>query len=196
MAEPVTLDRDATTSVGADIRAARQRAGRTLSDVAEAAGVSIGYLSQVERGQLTASVDALRRIAETLGLPAGGLAFAGAIPVQGRTGVALVPRDGRKSVTFGDRDISYEVLTPNLQGRFSVLMLDVPPGQESGPSFSHAGEDVVHVTAGVLDVEVGDVWHKVGPGDTLSFASELPHRWRNAGKSKARAIWISSPPWL
>jgi len=180
-------------SLGTSIREARRAAGKTLRDVAEASGVSISYLSQIERDLLTPAIGALRRIAEALGLPAGTLAFAsGARP--GRVGI--VRRTARKRVSLGDGAIDWELLTPDVQGRVSVLALNVPPGAEGGEAFSHPGEDIVVVQRGTLAVEVGGLWHEIGAGDSMRFSSEIPHRWRNAGSEPVEALWISSPPWL
>ncbi|MGE0254979.1 MAG: helix-turn-helix domain-containing protein [Alphaproteobacteria bacterium] len=191
-AEPVA-DAAPAASLGTSIREARHASGKTLREVADAAGVSISYLSQIERDLLTPAIGALRRIAEALGLPAGTLAFAsGARP--GRVGI--VRRDARKRVSLGDGAIDWELLTPDVQGRVSVLALNVPPGAEGGEAFSHPGEDIVVVQRGTLSIEVGGLWHEIGPGDSMRFGSEIPHRWRNAGSEPVEALWISSPPWL
>lgn len=54
--------------VGEVLREERHRQGRTLADVAQAAAVSLPYLSEVERGQKDASSDVLRAMYEALGL--------------------------------------------------------------------------------------------------------------------------------
>ncbi len=56
------------TSVGQSLRAARTAQGRTLRDVARDARVSLGYLSEVERGQKEASSELLNSICTALGL--------------------------------------------------------------------------------------------------------------------------------
>jgi transcriptional regulator with XRE-family HTH domain len=56
------------TSVGQSLRSARTMQGRTLRDVARDARVSLGYLSEVERGQKEASSELLNAICAALGL--------------------------------------------------------------------------------------------------------------------------------
>ena len=194
----LTADRpgdEATISLGSSIRTARRDAELKLRQVAAATGLSISYLSQIERDLLTPSVDALRRIAGALDIPAGALAFA-AGSRRGKASVSIVRRGGRKRVAFADTNIAYELLTPDVQGRVSVMTLNVPPGAESGAAFSHPGEDIVIVQHGELMVEVGGLWHEIQAGDSIRFSSEIPHRWRNGDSEPAEAIWISSPPWL
>jgi DNA-binding XRE family transcriptional regulator len=55
-------------AVGATLRAARTEQSRTLRDVARDARVSLGYLSEVERGQKEASSELLAAICTALGL--------------------------------------------------------------------------------------------------------------------------------
>jgi len=55
--------------IGDVLRGARQRQGRTLREVSSAAQVSLGYLSEVERGQKEASSELLASICGALDLP-------------------------------------------------------------------------------------------------------------------------------
>ena len=55
--------------LGDALRRLRQRQGRTLREVSAAARVSLGYLSEVERGQKEASSELLAAICSALGAP-------------------------------------------------------------------------------------------------------------------------------
>src|SRR3954451_11236548 len=55
--------------IGDVLRFARQRQGRTLREVSSAARVSLGYLSEVERGQKEASSELLGSICDALDVP-------------------------------------------------------------------------------------------------------------------------------
>jgi transcriptional regulator with XRE-family HTH domain len=180
-------------SLGSIIRKARLERRMVLQELADKAELSISFLSQVERDLLSPSVSALKRIADVLDIPAGSLMF-GAETRKGGVGIGLVRHDGRKRVVFPDSRIEYEMLTPDLRRRMSMLWLKAPPHAESGPVFSHNGEDAVIVLKGRLEVEIGGVWHALSEGDSLYFDSELPHRWRNNSSSVAEVIWVSTPP--
>jgi transcriptional regulator with XRE-family HTH domain len=180
-------------SLGSIIRKARLERRMVLQDLADKAELSISFLSQVERDLLSPSVSALKRIADVLDIPAGSLMF-GAETRKGGVGIGLVRGHSRKRVVFPDSRIEYEMLTPDLRRRMSVLWLKAPPHAESGPVFSHNGEDAVIVLKGRLEVEIGGVWHELSKGDSLYFDSELPHRWRNSSSSVAEVIWVSTPP--
>ena len=108
--------------------------------------------------------------------------------------VAVLRKGQRKSVAFPNSSIGYELLTPDLRRRASLLWLTAAPGAESGMALTHEGEDVVVVLRGRLSIEVGGEWHALDAGDSIFFSSELPHRWCNRGEDEAQAIWVSSPP--
>ncbi len=59
------------THLGSTLRSARVAQGRTLREVAKSARVSLGYLSEVERGQKEASSELLNSICAALDLSLG-----------------------------------------------------------------------------------------------------------------------------
>ncbi len=187
-------DRDmkAPSSLGPVIRAARRDARRTLKQVAEEAALSISFLSQIERNLLTPSISALKRIADVLDIPAGALMFGADSQVAER--LSPDPSGAFAGASYFRGRTSHEMLTPDLRRRMSMFWLNAPPRSESGPSFTHDGEDAVVVLKGRLRVEIGGVWHELGKGDSLYFNSELPHRWMNATARPAEVIWVSNPP--
>jgi transcriptional regulator with XRE-family HTH domain len=188
-AEPAEV----ATSIGGVIRRARKHQGLTLQQLAETSELSLSYLSQIERNLLNPSVGTLKRIAEALDLPAGKLMFASEAS-SSRVTVAVLRKGQRKRVSFPQSSITYELLTPDLRRRASLLWLTAEPNAESGAPLTHEGEDVVVILKGRLDVEVGGTWYELATGDSIYFNSELPHRWCNRGKGPAEAIWVSAPP--
>lgn len=180
-------------SLGAVIRRARKQRHQTLEEVAKLSDLSVSYLSQIERSLLHPSVATLKRIADALHIPAGKLMFSPAVR-SARPTVAVLRKGERKRVSFPQSSISYELLTPDMRRRASLLWLVAEPGAESGAALTHEGEDVVVVLKGRLSVEVGGSWHELAAGDSIFFASELPHRWCNRERTPAEAIWVSTPP--
>ena len=179
-------------ALGYAIRTHRKKAGMTLVELAKKADFSISYLSQIERSLLTPSIGTLRRLADALGIPAGQLMLKDG--GHANSPVAVVRRNERKQLAFPGSHIHYELLTPDMRRRASLLWVEAPPGSESGPLFSHEGEDGVVVLVGTIEVEVGSVWHRLGPGDSIYFNAGIPHRWRNGSSEPAEAIWLSTPP--
>jgi transcriptional regulator with XRE-family HTH domain len=185
---------DPGRALGPLMREARKREHLTLQQVAERADLSISYLSQIERNLLTPSVGTLKRIAAALDIPTGQLIAPDA--GSSRPIVAVVRRSQRKRVAFPESSVSYELLTPDFRRRASALWVVADPGADSGPAQTHEGEDIAIVLQGALSVEVAGTWYDLKAGDSMCFNSELPHRWCNRGAQLAKAIWISSPPYL
>jgi transcriptional regulator with XRE-family HTH domain len=179
-------------ALGYAIRTYRKKAGMTLVELAKKADFSISYLSQIERSLLTPSIATLRRLADALGVPAGQLMLKDG--GHANSPVAVVRRSERKQLAFPASNVHYELLTPDMRRRASLLWVEAPPGSESGPLFSHEGEDGVVVLTGTIEIEVGNVWHRLGPGDSIYFNAGIPHRWRNGSSEPAQAIWLSTPP--
>jgi transcriptional regulator with XRE-family HTH domain len=180
-------------SLGGVIRGAREKHELTLQETAKRTRLSVSYLSQIERNLLHPSVGTLKTIAEALGIPAGKLMFPAATHPR-RALVATQRKGERKRIVFPKSSIEYELLTPDLRRRVSMLWLTAKPGAESGPPSTHDGEDGVVVLKGRLSVEIGGVWHELKAGDSIYFSSAMPHRWCNRGAIEAQAIWVSSPP--
>jgi quercetin dioxygenase-like cupin family protein len=54
----------------------------------------------------------------------------------------------------------------------------------------HAGREYGLVLAGTLEVTVGFETYALGPGDSISFDSTIPHRLRNAGSEPVTGVWL------
>lgn len=88
-------------AIGDRLRHARTNQRRTLRDISRAARVSLGYLSEVERGQKEASSELLASICEALELPLGELLHKVAADVSAMDNVEVATVD--ESVEPGKR---------------------------------------------------------------------------------------------
>jgi len=82
-------------AIGDRLRHARTNQRRTLRDISRAARVSLGYLSEVERGQKEASSELLASICQALDLPLGELLHNVAADVSALDNVEVPPVDER-----------------------------------------------------------------------------------------------------
>ena len=95
--------------------------------------------------------------------------------------------------------IAFAALWPAVLATHDPLQTDVqsallPPGAESSKSYSHEGEEVGLVLEGQVDFWVGERHFTLNAGDSISYASHEPHRYRNTGITAAVVIWAISPP--
>jgi transcriptional regulator with XRE-family HTH domain len=176
-------------NLGTGIRTERQRQNLTLAHVAEQAGLSPSALSQIERGVTDPSIGSLRRIASALGVPFFQFL------VEPTIVEPVVRRADRRTITFPNRDLAYQLLTPNLRGPFEVLALDLAPGAASGEeAIGHDSEECLLVLEGSVDVELAGQVYALDVGDSISISRNMPHRVVNRGLRSAELITIISPP--
>lgn len=82
--------------LGAELRRRRIQQGRTLLDVSTSARVSLGYLSEVERGRKEVSSECLAAICSALGTPLSGLLASVAVDVSMRERPTVVAMPSRQ----------------------------------------------------------------------------------------------------
>jgi transcriptional regulator with XRE-family HTH domain len=182
-------DRD-EHELGRRLRSLREDRSLSLRTVAEAAGVSVSFLSQVERGIASPSVASLRRIAEALGESVGSL-FEGPA-VTGR----LVRVGDRRRLVHPQRRWEDVLLTPPSAKRLQVILSTVEAESGSGaePYTHDSDEECVIVLRGSLEFWVENERFDLREGDALLFESRRPHRNRNPGPGKAEVLWVITPP--
>lgn len=176
--------------LGTRIRALRQARHLTLRDVAERAGVTESFLSQVERDVTSPSIATVQRIARALDLSIAQL-FA-EDPGSGR----VVRREARKRVAYPGLKSVDEFLTTNLAGRLQVILSTIEPGGGTGaePYTHDSDEEVVVVLNGVLDLWVADEHYVLREGDAITFPSRLPHWNTNHGDEPVSVLFCLTPP--
>jgi DNA-binding transcriptional MerR regulator/mannose-6-phosphate isomerase-like protein (cupin superfamily) len=172
---------------GQRFRRLRVRRGLSLAQVARAVGVSVGFLSALERGQMRSSVATLRRISRFY-----------------RTNILSLfdsSRETRRVVRPAERKIletTPGVRMELLASGHTVMephLFCIQPGGSSGESYKHIGEEFLFVVSGAFEIWLGkDEHYHLESGDSLYFESTTPHRWRNPGRTETRLLWINTPP--
>lgn len=173
---------------GRGIAAARRELGLSLRQLAERCALSASYLSSLERGASSASLSALHRIGRALERTSVDLFHskdAGADRKLVRAGAGATVRSA---------DLTLQHLAPGAVS-LEPHLVRIPPGGGSGDSYSHAGEEFLHVLSGTVEVTLDEMEiYLLGPGDSLTYSSQVPHRLRNPGSSEAVGIWVNTPP--
>jgi transcriptional regulator with XRE-family HTH domain len=180
----------AEVDVGERLRDIRQLRRATLRTIADRAGVSESFLSQVERGRASASIASLRRIAGALGVTVADL-FEPSGPPQPR----VLRRNERPSLSFGILGRKH-LLTPRPLQHLEVFVGELDPGGSTGAEpYAHGdSEELFVVIAGSVQLELGGSTYELESGDSIDYRSSTPHRVSNAGEERAEVMWIISPP--
>ena len=175
-------------SLGARLRARRKAIGKTMQQVADEASLTIGFISQIERGISTPSLASLYNVAKAL--DASVDMFVSQAP---RRSHSVVTHSGQRP-TFKVDGTSryYEFLERGFpEATLNACLSHVPPGHAS-ETMSHEGEDFVYLVAGTMLYEVDGIPYELGAGDTLHFDSRKPHRGTNTGKDTAIELWVGT----
>lgn len=200
---------DAPTHVGHRIRVERERQRLGLRELSRHLGVSASMISQIERGRTMPSVNTLYAITSLLGISLDDLFSPSRTPADGATdgrphrttaqprrpdrpnGV-VVRRGTSKTLALG-AGVRWELLTSKPHHGVDFLRATYEPGSESAPAdglIRHSGHEAGTVVRGRLSMTVGFETVELGPGDTISFGSSIPHRHFNRGDIDAVAIWF------
>ena len=172
---------------GQHFRRLRTRRRLSLAQVARATGVSVGFLSSLERGQMRSSIATLRRIARFYRTNILSLfETAGENP--------RLVRPNQRKVLETTPDVRMELLAWG-NTAMEPHLFRVKPGGGSGESYSHEGEEFLHILRGEFEIWLdGKEHYLLKPGDSLYFESSTPHRWRNPGRKETWLLWINTPP--
>ena len=188
-----------TTGIGPEIRAVRRAVGMTLSECADAASLSVGFLSLVERGQKQPSLEALQRISAALGIEIGWLfpPSPNDDPVENQY---IVRKGFRRRIDYSrlsGTDYLGEVdflLSPSIDGQLAMSLMQFSPGGHSGDNpLMHEGEEVGYVLTGQLTLEVDGHTFVLEEGDSFGFPGDKPHRYVNNGASELQIIHTNTP---
>jgi DNA-binding transcriptional MerR regulator/quercetin dioxygenase-like cupin family protein len=177
----------AAAPLGTHLRRLRLKRKLSLAQVAHTCGVSIGFLSAIERGQMSASVGTLRRLAKFYN--------------ENILAMFEPPEENPHLVQPGER----RVLEAGRGVRMELLawgdtvmephLFRIAPGAGSGEAYTHEGEEFLHILRGRLEITLnGGTCYQLGEGDSFYFESNTPHRWVNPGRKESLVLWVNTPP--
>jgi len=164
----------------------RRQHDLTLAAVGQKTGVSVSFLSSLERGYSNASIATLQKLARLY--DTNVLAFFADEDdsrrmVRARERKVLVPNPGvqMELLAFGKK-----AMEPHL--------FRIAPGADSGGSYSHEGEEFIYVLQGKIEMWIDEIEHyALEAGDSLYFESTQAHRWRSLSEKETLLLWVNTP---
>ena len=179
----------ADVELGSRIREFRQVRKLSLRDLASRAGISAGFLSQLERGQVNASVGTLRRLAEELGVTLPDL-----FGDHHAHGARILRKAERPEIHVSDLSAKY-LLSQKPLMNLEVYSAEFAPGGSAGDAYTHGdAQEVLVVVHGTLTLELDGRQHQLEAGDSAEYRTSIPHTVHNLSDSTAELLWIVSPP--
>ena len=172
---------DLTPMVGANLRRFRADQNLTLEKLAALSGVSRAMLSQIELEQSTPTINVLWKISRALGVP-----FSALISQPTTSAVTVLPASRARILLSQDGKFSSRALFPFDRARmveFYELKL-APLAAEHAEAHAPGTAENLVVASGALEMTVGEEQHLLSAGDSIVFQADLPHVYRNPGKTE------------
>lgn len=180
--------------IGQKLKAVRRARRLSMKGLAERVGCSESLISKIENDHVFPSLPTLHKLVAELGSSIGKLfegetadgmsvSRAGSRPI---ISVDAIGRDGSVGIKFEGVALNGELLYA------SIHVIDA--GGSSGGFITHVGEELAYVLDGEVEITIGDKSYRLGPQDSIFFASELPHGYRNPTDRPARILWVNTPP--
>ena len=158
--------------IGRRLRALREARRLTVAQLAEAAGVSKGFLSRLERDLTSPSVSTLVTLCQVLGASPGDVLDA--------PEVTVVRLADAPAVSLGGEGIRERLITPRGSRDLQILRADIAPRGRG---------EAVHVVTGRLELRTTEAVHLLEEGDTVTFPGREPHSWANPDDRPAVVLW-------
>jgi transcriptional regulator with XRE-family HTH domain len=177
------------TAIGHKLRKRRGDFDLSLRDLAQKTGLTASYLSQIERGIVSPSLNSLRRIAECLEVP---LLF---LLSDTSKRSPVVRADARPRIDLEQSAVSYQMLTPGLEHKMEAFCgtLEANSGNVVRP-LSVPTEEFIFVLSGSLRVCLDEEEYMLNPGDSIYFEGARLHELSCASNEKVNWISVITPP--
>lgn len=191
--------------LGTRLREEREKRGVSVRGLARGVGISASMVSQIETGKAQPSVSTLYAITTALGITVEDVFTPAAVELPppserdealealrgGRLGPLVRPHQRR--VLHLDSGVTWELLGDLPQHTADFLLVTYAPGgtsSSSGGLMRHPGSEYGHLLSGELVLTLGFDDVVLRPGDSISFDSTTPHRYRNDGNAPAVGVWF------
>jgi len=175
--------------LGSRIRGVRKERGLTLKQLEASSGFSATHISEIERGKTSPTVGALLRIARALEKDPSYF-----LEEEQLSEVAITRRDRRPPLPEERTQAEGEYLSPGIPGgRLNAYLLRLDAGDSRTVLYdAHAGEEAFYVLKGRIEVTLGEQRLTAGPGDSVHYAADRAHGFRNAGEGEVELLLIST----
>jgi transcriptional regulator with XRE-family HTH domain len=179
---------EADVLVGRRVRALRLERNLSLSDLAGKAGISIGALSQIERGLSSLRVKVIWRLAAALGIEPGALIGDGG---ETASDLYCVRAHQRRALPVHSEGIAKLLLSPP-GATLTGMIVTVEPAGGTAEAYAHAGHEFGYVISGEVELSIDGTTYALKQGDSFAFKSTLLHSFANNGRARCEILWINT----
>ncbi|MDX1688790.1 MAG: XRE family transcriptional regulator [Candidatus Promineifilaceae bacterium] len=179
-----------TVNIGKNIRKRRKELGMNLRQLGEEAGLSVGFLSQVENDQVSPSLASLLAIATSLGVPVFYF-------LNSQEPDPVVRKAERRQLTFPKTRTTIDLLSRNLNWQLMPILMRLEPHTvRQALQLTKSTEQWVYVLQGRMRIEIGGESHLLDQGDTIHYNGELLTEVASVSDEELIFICCITPPAL
>ena len=172
--------------IGAKIKAIRLQRDLTQEELAARCELTKGYISQLENDVCSHSITTLCDILNVL-----GVSLQSFFAEPKREKVVFSPEDYFESEN-GEGINTW--LIPNSQkNEMEPIILTLPPEGTCETRLPFEGEEFGYVLEGKIKLYIGEFVYKAKRGEAFYLDGRSEHKIVNAGKSKAKILWVTTP---
>ncbi len=173
--------------IGKRIREFRKQKGYTLQELSGIANISVSYLSQIENGQVSLSINNLESIGRALDTPL--IRF---FDNENGSEVSVVRSVNRRWFSLGE-DAAESPLVSSRRN-IEIFVIRMQPESDKVKESIHQGEEFSFIIRGSVRVVLGeDECFDLEEGDVIYYKSDIPHRWQNIGEGIAEVLVANTP---
>jgi transcriptional regulator with XRE-family HTH domain len=175
--------------IGERIRNLRELSNLTQEELAERAGLTKGFISQIERDLTSISLDSFIQILAALDENVSDF-FRDASGEE-----KIVYREIDRVVIEKEKIQRFELLVPgSTNRRLEPILLTLRKGQVTPQERPHEGEEFGYVLRGKVTLRFGKEVLKLKRGECFYLSAEKEHWLQNTSSKEAVILWVTSPP--
>ena len=173
--------------LGTKIKDMRLQLNLTQEELADRCELTKGYISQLENDLTSPSIATLGDILDAL-----GSSFSEFFRDEKNEKVVFSESDYIEKEADG---ITQNWLVPNAQkNRMEPLSVELAPHASTAEDVPHEGEEFGFVLEGKIVLSLGKKKYACRAGESFYYLADRTHSISNESDTKARFVWISSPP--
>ncbi len=174
--------------IGNRIKELRKQNGLTQQELADRSELTKGFISQLERGQVSPSVTTLFDLIECLGTTPSEF-------FKEDTTDRVVYRASDYFEKEGEDGTSVQWIVPSAQSRqMEPILVTIPAYTKLNEDTPHHGEEFGYVFSGRIMIHRGERKYEAKAGESFYYPADKPHYIENQTGRPARFLWVSTPP--
>ncbi|WP_433850799.1 helix-turn-helix domain-containing protein [Brucella pseudogrignonensis] len=177
--------------VGAALFLARKSKGWTVRSLAKQSGLSIGMISQIERGLSFPSLKSLTMLASALNLDVANFLRTPVTTRRRSNSIYVFRQKVRQKPNLTPTGLTKRDLYFDIPG-INMFEIKLDVGGNSGHEFFlHKGENAGVVLSGRMQLWINNEPTLLESGDSFRFPATLPNRFNNPSITETHLIWLT-----